>query len=150
MFDCTSIYRAQFSTYEDKIWTQYVFLNCLDVLFSIFKIFIFRSFYDNFRKFQGNFFQNSDRGKILRQHSSNWTQKNLFWFFSKHYFFQGQNFYFWKFQGHLCPGVCNLSVACLLYFVYLITIFRFLVKDEYNSAKYWNGTDLCENCLFTS
>lgn len=55
----------------------------------------------NFRKFQGNFFQNSDKGMkfwhnaVLIEHI-----KTYFWFFSKFKFFQSQKVNFRKFQGH--------------------------------------------------
>ena len=72
----------------------------------------------------------------MTQLSSNEIHKNLFSFFSKFQFFQGQKINFREFQGHfskkncqkincvnfkyemLRPGVCNYSsVARLLYYI---------------------------------
>ena len=58
--------------------------------FFFFWNFHFLTFFGQFLEISRSFFQNSDIGLKFWQRSSNWTHKNLFWFFPKFQLFQDQ------------------------------------------------------------
>ena len=96
---CPSMYRAQFSTDQDQIWTQYVFLNYLEVLFFFFWNFHFLTFFGAiFGNFKVIFFKIVIEGWNFDTTLFKWSTLKLIFFFRNINFFKVKKSIFGNFK----------------------------------------------------